>query len=193
MNFIYNSSWAFFIAGEKMGKTFQTKRLINAIMPTIPRPINEHLLILDPNNLYIDFQGAEIIVPAITDFNSEWLDNALRVIRSYKDILFIADDVDVFLKTGYDSNEIDMLGKTIRQQNIGGILHAHRAKFFNSRIFQICDYVFVGYNLNTADTKYLADNINLDLDLYNKLKPRQFVLIEINDKKKQRIIDVLGE
>lgn len=194
MRFLYNDTWVFFIAGEKQGKTYQTKRLLNSIMPTIPKPICEHLFILDPNKVYADdFNGAELIIPEIKDYNADWLDTVLKVVRSYKNALFVADDIDVFLKSGYDSKELDLLGKTIRQQSIGGILHTHRAKYFNSRIFQICDYVSVGYNLNASDTRYLADNINLDLDLYDTLKPRQFILVEMNDRKKQHIIDELGE
>jgi len=191
MKFTYNESWAFFIAPERSGKTYQTKRIIKGVLSSGKvRP--KQIVILDVNNAFTEFDQCERIVPSINEYNYEFLDVVLQIIRGSRDILFVGDDIDVFLRTGYESRQLDLLGKTIKQQSIGGILQTHRAKFFNARIFQICDFVFVGYGLSQTDVKHLRDNINLDVELYKDLKPQQFVLID-RTRNKQKIIKNVGK
>lgn len=191
MRIAYNKTWIFFVASEQQGKTYQTKKILNGILAS-KKCTQEQFLILDPNDKFGEYSRAVRVVPSISEYTAEYLDYVLLGLRAEKNVLFVGDDVDVFLKSGFESKEIDMLGKTIKQQSIGGILHTHRAKFFNSRIYQICDYVLVGYGLNDTDVKHLTENAGLDPDVYAKLRPRQFVLISRTDRKAQKIIDDVG-
>lgn len=192
MKFVYNKTWIIFVAPEQQGKTYQTKRLINYAIKK-GKLTEDKLNILDPNDIYKEYENAERIVLPIQYLTPGALDECILYMRSKPNCLNVLDDVDVFLKTGWESTEIDNLGKTIKQQNIGGILHTHRAKFFNSRIYGICDYVMVGYNLNATDINHLYENAGLDKELYSTLKPREFILIPQLDKKQQKKINLLGE
>lgn len=185
MDFKYNKSWILFIGAEGAGKTYISKKLIQtALNNKVPE---NSIWILDPNDLYKDFPKAHRIIPKINEENVEFLDKTIKLIRSKSNILFIGDDIDIFLHSGYDSKEFDRIGKNIKQQTIGGILHTHRPKFFNSRIYQICDYVFIGFGLNNIDKKYLNEVVNMDIDLYNKVQKHQFLIIE-RDTLQQHII-----
>lgn len=189
MKFEFNHSWAFFVGAELCGKTYQTKRIIDAVLRS-KKATQEQIVILDPNNKFEAYKKAERIVPYITQLNVEVLDITLRNMRGLRDILFVGDDIDVFLRSGYESIELDRLGKTIKQQSIGGILHTHRPNFFNSRIYQIMDFIFVGWGLAQGDQKYLMQKCNLDVALYAKIRKYQFVLIDRNANT-QKIIDTV--
>ena len=183
MKFAYNKTWILFVAAEEQGKTYQTEKLIREA-----RVKEDRLRILDPNNKFGAHKKAKITIPSILEHTPAYLDRWLFERRAEKNILIIADDIDVFLKTGYESKQLDEIGKTIKQQSIGGILHSHRARFFNARIYQIVDYVFVGFGLRGSDLTFLRENANLDLDLYRKVRPRTWVLIDQEEYKPQRIV-----